>query len=109
MTAVRPPSPVNSAGESSASSTPSSSDTSSNGSDASDGAEGEGEIMGPGPISGIIEEGKLEYTSGELHGMFALLSFASLLSKHFFPHPLSFFILLCFCPLLDTNGVGNSL
>lgn len=62
VAAIAPPSPVNSAGESSSSSALSSSDTSSNGSDASDGAEGEGDGLDNG---GVTEEGKLEYTSGK--------------------------------------------
>ena len=55
-------SPVNSAGESSSSSTPSSSESSSGGSEVSDGGEVEGTDF---PNADSNEDGKLEYTSGK--------------------------------------------
>ena len=54
--------PMNSAGESSVSSTPSSSDSSSGRSEASDGGEGEG--MDSVSHSADTDDSKLEYTSG---------------------------------------------
>lgn len=59
---------MNSAGESSASSTPSSSDSSSGGSEASDGGEAVGEGMDSGSPSADTDDSKLEYTSGECVG-----------------------------------------